>query len=177
MRTSAGVFASHELDKGTSVLLSTLADHRELWPAPGSSVCDLGCGAGPIAVWLATVCREAKIDAVDVNERALDLCRGNARRLDLNGISPCHPDSVPSDRRYDLIVSNPPIRIGKDALHSLLNDWLGRLSDHGAAVMVVGKNLGADSLATWLLGQGFDVNKLASKKGFRVFHVVRRQHR
>ncbi len=78
------------------------------------------------------------------------------------------PDAVPADATYDEIWSNPPIRIGKAALHELLLTWLPRLAPGGRAVMVVGKNLGADSLQRWLGEQGFPTGRLASAKGFRV---------
>ena len=173
MRAAGGVFSSRDLDKGTAVLLSTLADHPHLWPTDGSRVCDLGCGAGPIALWLATVSANCSIDAVDVNERAVAICAANAARLGLSHIQATTPETVPTDRRYDLIVSNPPIRIGKDALHDLLSTWLSRLTDTGLAILVVSKNLGSDSLARWLMNNSYEVTKLASKKGFRVLQVAR----
>ena len=80
----------------------------------------------------------------------------------------CLPDAVPSNATYDEIWSNPPIRIGKQALHELLLTWLPRLVPGGRAVMVVGKNLGADSLQRWLGEQGYPTERLASAKGFRV---------
>jgi 16S rRNA G1207 methylase RsmC len=83
------------------------------------------------------------------------------------------PDEVPADATYDEIWSNPPIRIGKDALHELLLTWLPRLRPDGRAVMVVGKNLGADSLQRWLGDQGYPTERLASAKGFRVLETRR----
>ena len=71
------------------------------------------------------------------------------------------------------IWSNPPIRIGKQALHDLLLTWLPRLKPDGAAYLVVGKNLGADSLTAWLTSQDWPARKLASAKGFRVLKVQR----
>jgi 16S rRNA (guanine1207-N2)-methyltransferase len=83
------------------------------------------------------------------------------------------PDGVPDDLAFDEIWSNPPIRIGKDALHELLLTWLPRLRQGGRAVLVVGKNLGADSLQRWLGDQGYPTRRLASAKGFRVLEVRR----
>ena len=85
----------------------------------------------------------------------------------------CRPDQVPPDATYDEIWSNPPIRIGKPALHSLLLTWLPRLREDGRAVMVVGKHLGADSLQRWLADQGWPTSRLASAKGFRVLEARR----
>ncbi len=72
---------------------------------------------------------------------------------------------------YDEIWSNPPIRIGKQALHELLLTWLPRLAPGGTARLVVGRNLGADSLQRWLHEQGWHCDRVASAKGFRVFAV------
>jgi 16S rRNA G1207 methylase RsmC len=80
---------------------------------------------------------------------------------------------VAADAEFDEIWSNPPIRIGKQALHELLLAWLPRLAPGGRAVMVVGKNLGADSLQRWLGEQGWPTTRLASAKGFRVLETTR----
>ena len=85
----------------------------------------------------------------------------------------CLPGRGAPDATYDEIWSNPPIRIGKQALHELLLTWLPRLAPGGRAVMVVGKNLGADSLQRWLGEQGYPTERLASAKGFRVLESRR----
>ena len=109
---------------------------------------------------------------MDVNERALQLTSENAYALGLvDRLRPMRPDQVPEDVSFDEIWSNPPIRIGKSALHELLGTWLTRLAPSGRAVLVVGKNLGADSLQRWLLGEGYPCRRLASAKGFRVLEV------
>ena len=77
-----------------------------------------------------------------------------------------------SSARYDEIWSNPPIRIGKEALHDLLSTWLPRLAPDGVARLVVG-NLGADTLQRWLIDQGYACVRAASAKGFRVLAVRR----
>ena len=82
-------------------------------------------------------------------------------------------DDVPDEMQFDEIWSNPPIRIGKPALHDLLLTWLPRLAADGRAVLVVGKNLGADSLQRWLVEQGYPCERLASAKGFRVLEARR----
>jgi 16S rRNA G1207 methylase RsmC len=166
--TSAnGVFAGDALDRGTAVLL------RESSPPEGKvRLLDLGCGYGPIALAVALHAPAARVDAVDVNERALALCRDNARALGVaDRVRVLRPDEVEPDRRYDAIWSNPPIRIGKAALHALLLQWLPRLAPGGEARLVVGKNLGADTLQRWLTEQGYGCARAASAKGFRVLVV------
>ena len=170
--TSApGVFSAHRLDLGTSVLL------RETDPPPAGAakLCDLGCGFGPIATALAVEAAGAQVDAVDVNDLALQLTAENAARHGVaDRVRTLRPDQVSdADQGYDEIYSNPPIRIGKAALHELLLTWLPRLGADGSAWLVVGKNLGADSLQAWLNDQGFPTERIASAKGFRVLRAQR----
>ncbi|RRD49717.1 class I SAM-dependent methyltransferase [Arachnia propionica] len=162
--TANGVFSGSRLDPGTAVLLRSVA------PPESGRVLDLGCGFGPIAVGLAVASPGLRVDAVDVNERALALTRRNAERA---GVADRVRTHSPEGVVYDEIWSNPPIRIGKQALHELLLTWLPRLRDGGVAHLVVGKNLGADSLTTWLNEQGWPTRKVASAKGFRVLRVSR----
>jgi len=112
--------------------------------------------------------------AVDVNERALELARHNAESLGLNGIRVSAADDVPAGLTFDLIWSNPPIRIGKAALHDLLRTWLPRLEAGGTAYLVVQRNLGSDSLARWIESDlGMPCARLTSSKGFRILQVRR----
>jgi 16S rRNA G1207 methylase RsmC len=165
--TAGGVFAADGLDRGTAVLLRAS-------PIPQDSprILDLGCGYGPIALAIAVHCPGAVIDAVDVNERARRLCRENAEALGVaDRVRVLRPEQVEPDVHYNEIWSNPPIRIGKQGLHELLLGWLVRLAPDGVARLVVGKNLGSDTLQRWLIEQGYDCERVASSKGFRVLVV------
>jgi 16S rRNA (guanine1207-N2)-methyltransferase len=167
LTTAAGVFSPDGLDRGTAVLL-----RESPIPTGSPTLLDLGCGYGSIALALALHCPEARIDAVDVNERALELCRENADALGVaDRVQVLLPEQVDQARRYDEIWSNPPIRIGKHALHELLLTWLPRLKPGGTARLVVGRNLGADTLQTWLIGQRYECVRAGSAKGFRVLEV------
>jgi len=169
MTTGSGVFARGRLDVGTGVLLRAVPP-----PAQAREVLDLGCGYGVIGLAVAVACPQARVTAVDVNERALLLANQNALALGVaDRFRAVLPDEVDAQASYDAIWSNPPIRIGKEALHELLLRWLPRLTPEGSATMVVGKNLGADSLAEWLIGSGYPTAKLASAKGFRVLETTR----
>lgn len=165
--TDRGVFSRKGIDQGTMVLLETAAR-----PPLSGNFLDLGCGAGPIALALAAFSPNAHVFAVDINERARELTRSNARANHLSNIETHSPESIDPQIRFDLIWSNPPIRIGKQELHNLLLTWLARLSNVGEAWLVVNRNLGADSLAVWLGTQGFVVERLTSKRGFRVLRVT-----
>ena len=171
LATDRGVFGgtSSVIDRGTAVLLKVAPP-----PAAEAVVLDLGCGYGPIASWAAASCSSCRVWAVDVNERAVALCAANASTSGLSNVTASLPDDVPADVRLDVIYSNPPIRIGKAALHSMLSRWLGRLrTPDGVAWLVVQRHLGADSLADWMGGEGFAVSRVASKTGYRVLRVVR----
>ncbi len=168
LTSGAGVFSKGHLDHATAVLF------RETEPPPQGQFLDLGCGYGVIGLAIATAVPLANVTATDVNQRALLLANENARALGVEGrFVACTPEQVPTDATYDEIWSNPPIRIGKDALHDLLLAWLPRLRPEGRAVMVVGKHLGADSLQRWLTDRGWPTTRLASAKGFRVLETVR----
>jgi len=160
-----GVFSADKIDAGTRVLLIEAAR-----PGDATTILDIGCGYGPIACAVATRSPKASVWAVDVNTRARDLCSANAKRLGLN-VSVCEPEAVPADLMFDLIVSNPPIRIGKKNLHALLMHWLDRLAPGGRAELVVQKHLGSDSLARWLNEQGWPTERLTSRSGYRVLTV------
>ena len=168
LTSGSGVFAQGRLDVGTAVLFRETDP-----PTEGSTYLDLGCGYGVIGLALARSRPAARVWGVDVNERAVLLANENAAALGVDDrYTATTPAGVPDDLRLDEIWSNPPIRIGKDALHALLLTWLPRLAPGGRAVMVVGKNLGADSLQRWL-ADALDrpVERTASAKGFRVLTV------
>ena len=171
MRVSAKIFSASRLDLGTRQLLSEAPELPE-----SGRFLDIGCGWGPIALTMAKDSPEAEVWAVDVNSRAVDL---TARNASLNGCpnvrAMLEEDALATveaeDARFDVIWSNPPVRIGKEAMHEMLASWLGRLTPSGVAYLVVQRNLGADSLITWLNGQGFETSKFASKKGYRIIEV------
>ena len=169
LATDAGVFSPARLDPGTRLLLD------EAPPPPGSGdLLDLGCGYGPIACVLAKRSPGATVWAVDVNERALELCARNARAAGLENVRCVTPGDASLPERFAAIWSNPPVRIGKDALHALLGQWLARLAPGrpaASAYLVVGRNLGADSLHRWLAGQGWPVTRLAARSGYRLLQV------
>ena len=168
---SDGVFAGHRLDKGTEVLLNKvfLSTIEE-----GDIVLDLGCGWGPISLALGTEYPQAKLWAVDVNDRARHLTEKNLRHhgIDAFVAAPEQALTALGSQKIRLIWSNPPIRIGKEQLHELLLTWLSLLAADGEAYLVVQKNLGADSLATWISQQGWDATKVRSSKGFRILRVA-----
>lgn len=171
VKTAGSVFSPEHIDQGTQVLL----DHLDL-SKPTGTFLDLGCGWGPIALALALHSPKAKLFAVDVNERSLELTRINAATLEISSIQISKPEDVASEIEFDQIWSNPPIRVGKAVLHEMLQLWIPRLAPGGSAFLVVQKNLGSDSLQKWLEAEfitGFEVSRLTSVKTFRILKVTR----
>jgi 16S rRNA G1207 methylase RsmC len=169
--TSNGIFSPDHIDQGTEVLLRYA-------PAPPASgdLLDLGCGWGPIALTLALESPGAPVWAVDVKDRALDIVRRNAAELCLETVEAERPEELPDGIEFATIWSNPPIRVGKAELHSMLQKWLPRLAPGADSYLVVQRNLGSDSLQRWMETEFADrlaVAREAISKGFRVLKVTR----
>ena len=194
LRTDRGVFSANRIDPGTRLLLrnaplptggETVAPSTGTPAADGgtgTTLADVGCGYGPIAVSLALRAPGATVWAVDVNRRARELTAANlaAAGVTVAGCADrhaggsarvCTPEDVPDSLRFDGIYCNPPVRIGRSALDDLLAQWLGRLHLGGFAVLVMHKHLGADSLTRRLEGNGWLVERITTGGGYRVLQV------
>jgi 16S rRNA (guanine1207-N2)-methyltransferase len=166
LHTDRGVFSAGGLDPGTEILL------REAPPPPKSgAILDLGCGHGVIAVVLARRTPGARVIAVDVNRRALQLTRINAAENGAGNVEVCEPHEVAPELRFAAVYSNPPVRVGRAQLLELLTTWCARLEPEGHAYLVVQRHLGADSLADRLREGGFDVRRIGSKHAYRLLDV------
>lgn len=163
------VFSGQRVDAGTKLLLLEAPA-----PPPSGDVVDLGCGYGPIAVTLGLRAPGATVWAIDVNRRALALTAENAAAAGAANVRVATPDDVPADLVVAALYSNPPIRIGKAALHALLEAWLDRLAPGAQAHLVVQRHLGADSLHRWLEDRGHAVSRRCSRAGYRVLDVAAR---
>ncbi|MFI6478817.1 class I SAM-dependent methyltransferase [Nonomuraea sp. NPDC050663] len=168
LETDRGVFSPEKIDLGTRILLESV-------PAPPQEgdLLDLGCGYGPIALTMASRAPQARVWAVDVNRRSLELTGRNAQTARLYKVSPVHADEMPPEPRFSAIWSNPAIRIGKPALHAMLTRWLDRLTGDGVAYLVVQKHLGSDSLQRWLGEQGWQATRHTSRAAYRILKVTR----
>lgn len=160
--TDIGVFAKDQLDRGTKVLLQyvQVADTVQ-------SVLDLGCGYGAIGLVIGKLYQK-DVDMVDVNKRAITLAKTNVLK---NGIQAhvFYSDGFQEiTQSYDLIVSNPPIRVGKKKLYALLEGAWHHLRDDGSFVFVINKKHGAESAINYVKKKYSSVEILGRKKGFLV---------
>jgi 16S rRNA G1207 methylase RsmC len=160
--TDRGVFSAGRIDPGTRLLLLEAP-----LPPAGGELLDLGCGYGAIAVALARRAPAAHVWAVDVNARARALAARNTATL--GNVTVSDPTAVPISTRFAAAYCNPPIRVGKAALHDLLATWLPRAD---VSYLVVSKHLGSDSLARWMSDErGWAVTRLVSRASYRVLEV------
>jgi 16S rRNA (guanine1207-N2)-methyltransferase len=166
LETDRGVFGYGSVDAGTRFLL-----RRAPAPPAEGEILDLGAGYGPIAVALARRSPQARIWAVEVNRRALELTVRNAAAAGAGNVVAATPEDVPEAVRFAAIYSNPPVRIGLALLHPLLTGWLDRLLPGATAHLVVHRHLGSDSLARWLEAEGFHSERVASHDGYRILRV------
>ena len=163
--TDAGVFSKGELDVGSRLLLDAL-------PALTGDVLDLGCGWGAIGVAIAKANKQARVVMADVNRRALALCRENCQR---NGVS---AEVIESDgmaevmgRTFDAVVTNPPIRAGKQVIYRMFADAARSLNPGGALYLVIRKQQGAESCVKYLKTLYGEVEKLDKSGGFWVLRA------
>ncbi len=160
--TDAGVFSKGELDVGSRLLLDAL-------PALSGDVLDIGCGWGAIGIAVAKANKNAHVTMVDVNRRALDLCRANCERNRVTA------EVIESDgmaavmgNKYDAIVTNPPIRAGKQVIYKMFADAALSLKENGALYLVIRKQQGAESCMKYLKTLFEKVEKLDKSAGFWV---------
>lgn len=140
----SGVFSKNTVDFGSRLLIETF----EMPEGVTGDLLDMGCGYGPIGISLAATFPEQTIEMVDVNQRALDLAKRNAKanaisnvRIFLSSIY----ENIAKEKRYAAIVTNPPIRAGKQTVHQILSEAYDYLAINGTLTTVIQKKQGAPS--------------------------------
>ena len=142
-----GVFSKDRVDFGTNVLLNSLPDFRDK-----KHLVDVGCGYGVIGICLAKGYPNLAVDMVDINQSAVDLTKENIKR---NRVSNAfvyesnlyeYYEKEKIDYKYDVLISNPPIRAGKKIVHDIALLGYDLLADFGEAYFVIQKKQGALSL-------------------------------
>lgn len=156
--TDNGVFSKKGLDFGTRTLLESLPEDLK------GDILDFGCGYGPIGIYLKKS-YHCEVDMLDINERSVSLAKKNA---DLNNaevnifLSDIYSNV---NKKYDYIVTNPPIRVGKQILYKILFDAKDYLKENGKIYLVINKDQGAKSLMKDL-ANSYKVSLVNKNKGF-----------
>jgi 16S rRNA (guanine1207-N2)-methyltransferase len=167
-RTDAGVFSKGEVDDGTDLLLKSLPEEM------AGDILDLGCGWGVIGICVARRWPETRVTMADVNLRALELARGNAERnraevhcLESDGMEAL------KGSRFDAVITNPPIRAGKQVIYRMFADAEECLRPGGSLILVIRKQQGAESCLRYLQTLFPKVEKTAKSGGFWVLTATK----
>jgi 16S rRNA (guanine1207-N2)-methyltransferase len=165
--TDHGVFSKNGLDIGTLILLKNIPEISY-----ESHVLDLGCGVGIIGIYLAKI-YGCQMTMSDINKRAVGLTQKNIEinKVEANVIESDGFDSI--NNLFDVIVTNPPIRIGKKSLYELLSQAVNHLRPKGSMYLVISKKHGLNSMVKFLTSLG-DVLKLGHESGFHVLEFIKR---
>jgi 16S rRNA (guanine1207-N2)-methyltransferase len=165
--TDNGVFSKNSLDRGTKVLLEFL----EVNPAFHTAL-DLGCGYGPIGLVLSKR-YQLQVDMIDVNARAIELAKSNVI-LNKTKANVIESDGVSTlDKKYDIVVTNPPIRVGKIKLYELLDDAYSHLLPNGELWFVINKKHGALSAVKHMSNICDAISVIGKSKGFMVVRCIK----
>lgn len=166
-RTDAGVFSKGEVDTGTRLLLEALPEEM------AGDILDLGCGWGIIGISIARKWPETRVTLADVNTRALDLSRENAKRNRAE-VTCVESDGMAAlaGQTFDAVVTNPPIRAGKQVIYGMFADAAKSLKPGGALYLVIRKQQGAESCMKYLQTIYRDVEKLDKSGGFWVIRAM-----
>lgn len=167
--TDAGVFSREGVDFGSRLLI----EHVQL--PDDARVLDMGCGWGPIGIALSFAVPRGKVTLADVNERALALARENAGLNGAAGIEIVESDLFVglAGRTFTHIVTNPPIRAGKQTVHALFEQAAAHLQTGGELWVVIQKKQGAPSARRKLASLFTEVREAARARGYHVYQAIR----
>ena len=163
------MFSKDSLDEGTRVLLNTVLKHYSLM----GDVLDLGCGIGSIGIILKHNFPDVKVDMVDINNTALKLAKQNCdlNKIDCNNIFYSNLyENV--DKKYDFIVTNPPIKVGKEILFNVVTGSKNHLKDGGEIVLVIRKNHGQESMKKHMQEVFNNVEILKRDRGYYIMRSI-----
>lgn len=164
--TDSGVFSKKMIDYGSQVLLNTVDFEK------GKTLLDLGCGYGPLGISLAKV-QGVQATMVDINNRAIDLAQKNAEK---NGVTANIFQSNIYEKvtgTFDYIISNPPIRAGKQVVHTIIADSINYLNDGGSLTIVIQKKQGAPSAKAKMEEIFGNVDILKRDKGYYILRSTK----
>lgn len=168
--TDSGVFSRKEVDFGSRLLIESFVE-----PDVEGDIVDVGCGYGPIGISLASQFSNRRFFMLDINERAVDLAMSNAARNNVHNVTVMASDqlSALNERTFACVITNPPIRAGKDVVHGIFEEAHGVLKDGGTLWIVIQKKQGAPSAIAKLEEMFHSVETVVKKKGYYIIKSVK----
>lgn len=165
--TDAGVFSKTGIDFGSRVLIEALEIDAT------AQVLDVGCGYGPIGITAAMLASEGHVTMIDINERAIELALENAKLNGVSNVSVLQSDLFErvADLKFDVMITNPPIRAGKDVVHRIFEEGVKLLQPGGSMWVVIQKKQGAPSAFSKLESLFATVEEVTKDKGYRIFRA------
>ena len=170
--SDSGVFSKRTVDFGSHLLIESFRLNEEV----AGDILDVGCGYGPMGLALAHAYPARLVEMVDVNERAMSLARRNAEANNIRNVKVYESntyDQVPQERQFAAIVSNPPIRAGKQVVHCILSEAHTHLLLGGTLTVVIQKKQGAPSAQQKMLDIFGNVAVIARDKGYWIIQSVK----
>lgn len=167
--TDAGVFSKSGVDYGSRVLIDAL----EL--ESNAKVLDVGCGYGPIGLTAAKLVPQGQVTMIDINERAVELSRENAKLNGISNVTVLQSDiyEAVKSMSFNAIITNPPIRAGKSVVHQIFEEGYQLLEQGGSMWVVIQKKQGAPSAEAKLEELFGEVEEVTKDKGYRIFRAVK----
>ncbi|MFF0674317.1 class I SAM-dependent methyltransferase [Staphylococcus xylosus] len=171
--TDAGVFSKGKIDFGSDLLVKTFL--KTYPPGPTKNIIDVGCGYGPIGLMIAKVSPHHEVTMVDVNQRALNLSRKNKKRNRIDNVEVKESDGLSQveENTYDFVLTNPPIRAGKEVVHRILEDAYVKLKLDGELFVVIQKKQGMPSAKKKMQDTFDNVEVLEKSKGYYILRSVK----
>ncbi|WP_078551160.1 class I SAM-dependent methyltransferase [Bacillus alkalicellulosilyticus] len=167
--SDSGVFSKKEIDFGTQLLLESFE-----FPTSGEgALIDVGCGYGPIGITLAKEDKSRKVYMVDINERALELSRKNAEKNGAANVVVRKSrlfDNV-NTQKFSAVITNPPIRAGKQVVHELFEQAFEQLETNGELWVVIQKKQGAPSAIEKIKSLFQECEVVSKKKGYYIIRA------
>lgn len=160
--SDAGVFSKKGVDFGSRLLIETMSIPRD------AKVLDVGCGYGPIGIAAAEEADQGTVIMIDINERAVELARENAKRNKVTNVKVLQSDLLEKvmEESFDCILTNPPIRAGKDVVHRIFEQAKDCLTSSGTLWVVIQKKQGAPSALNKLQSLFRNAEEIAKEKGY-----------
>lgn len=168
--TDNGVFSKDRVDFGTNVLLNSIDNFHNV-----NSLLDVGCGVGVIGICIAKKYKHLFVDMVDVNENAISLTNENIKANNLSNCIAYISDVYEKvSKLYDVIISNPPIRAGKEIVHRIAGESINHLTQNGCFYAVVQKKQGAESFKKKLFEVFGNVEIINKSNGYFIFKSIKK---